>query len=241
MEIQEKKKTPIIQVILAALLVGALALGALVVAPVVVQAQEGTPEAPSGAPPAFEGMGKPGFGPGGHPGGAGGPEFDTYLAEALGITVEELQAARQKAQEAALQAAVDDGRLTAEQADMIKAREALMQYIDREALTAQALGVTVDDLQAAREAGKSIPALIEELGLDADEVQAAFQAAYEAAVAQAVQDGVITQAQADEFLSHEKGFEMFGRGMHGRGRPGPGMNEAPPAAPEGGTDTANGV
>ncbi len=241
MENQEKKKAPVLQAILASLVVGALALGALAAAPAVAQAQEATPEAPSAAPPRLEGMGRPDFGPGGHSGWEGGSEFDIYLAEALGISLDELQAARAKAQEAALQAAVDSGKLTAEQADMMQARQALMKYIDREALTAQALGITVEDLQAARQAGKSISTLIQELGLDAEQVQAAYETAYKAAVAQAVQSGIITQAQADQILSQEKGFDLFGRGRHGHNRPGPGMNEAPPAPQGGDTGTDNGI
>jgi len=54
-----------------------------------------------------------------------GIDYDALLADALGISTDELNAARQKAQEAALDQAVADGRLTQEQADLMKARQAL--------------------------------------------------------------------------------------------------------------------
>src|SRR5687767_12844048 len=42
---------------------------------------------------------------------------DTYLADALGITVAELETAREEARTAAIEQAVEDGLLTREQAD----------------------------------------------------------------------------------------------------------------------------
>ena len=44
-----------------------------------------------------------------------------------------------------------------------------------------------------------------ELGVDFAEVQAAMDVVYEAAIQQAVADGLITQAQADWLLSHRGG------------------------------------
>lgn len=213
-------KRPLIRLLLALLVVGVLISGAVAVVPQVVQAQDETPQPPEAGMPApgglrgFERMGKPGFGDSG--------KYDAYLAEALGITVEELQAARAKAEQTMLEQAVADGEITAEQAAMIKAREALRSYIDREALTAKALGISVEELQAAREEGKSMQALIEELGLDADTVREAMQTAYEEAVQQAVEDGVITQAQADQFLSGDRGMGGFGGGKPGFGGRGSG-------------------
>jgi hypothetical protein len=75
-------------------------------------------------------------------------EYQGYLAEALGITVEELQAAQLKAQDAMLAQAVEDGTLTQEQADLMQARRAFMQfYADQ---TEQSVE---DALNAAVEAG----------------------------------------------------------------------------------------
>ncbi|OGO34086.1 MAG: hypothetical protein A2Z16_02415 [Chloroflexi bacterium RBG_16_54_18] len=149
-------------------------------------------------------------------------DMKALLADELGISVEELHAARTEAAEAALQAAIDSGDITQEQADLMRARQALIGTIDRGALEAQALGMTVEELQAAREEGKFIPDLIEEQGLTQDEFQDAVQAAYEQLINQAVADGVITQAQADLLLSTEAlpghGMPPFGPGGEPGGR-----------------------
>lgn len=149
-----------------------------------------------------------------------GAEHDEFLADALGISVEELQAARAEAETAALAELVDAGYLTQEQADLMAARQALKGAIDREALMAKALGISVDELQAAREEGTTMAELLDQLGLTAAEVATAHQAAYEAAIQQAVEDGVLTQDQADQILSGSfsgHGFGGFpgGHGFHG--------------------------
>ena len=56
-----------------------------------------------------------------------GIDFDTYLAEALGISVEELQAAREQAFVDNINQAVADGTITQERADLILGRRALEQ------------------------------------------------------------------------------------------------------------------
>lgn len=154
---------------------------------------------------------------------------DELLAETLGLTVEELQAARDEAQAAALAEMVEAGYMTQEQADLILAVETFRRSIDHDALTAEALGISADELQAAREGGTTLADLLDDLGLTLEEVMAAKQAAYEAAVEQAVADGTLTQEQADQVLSGEgpglghglRGLDDgFGRGP-GRGR-GPG-------------------
>lgn len=149
-------------------------------------------------------------------------DYDALLASELGISVDELDAAREKAQDLALQAAVDSGKITQEQADLIKARQALMPYLDRQTLTAKVLGMSVDELQAALEDGSTIQELMAAQGMNAVDFQKAMLDAYQAAVEQAVQDGVITQAQADEFLNNGLlgHFGMPGKpGMEGH-RPG---------------------
>jgi hypothetical protein len=123
------------------------------------------------------------------------------LAEALGITVDELQAAREEANQAALAQAVEEGLITQEQADALVARRELQAYLNRDALLAEALGMTVDELQAAYDAGKTMTDLMAERDLDAATVRTRIEAAREAALAQAVEDGVITQEQADKIGS----------------------------------------
>jgi hypothetical protein len=135
---------------------------------------------------------------GGFPGEADAIDYDALLAEELGISVEELQAAREKASELALQAMIDDGKLTQEQADLMKARMALKDYIQEDALFEEVTGMTMEEFQAA------------------------MQSAYQVAVQKAVEAGVITQEQADQILSDEAGpgrgfFPGFGGGHGGRG------------------------
>jgi len=141
------------------------------------------------------------------------------LAEALGITVDELEDAQQQAYAASVADAVAAGQITQEQADQILARHALKSYIDRQAILAAALGMSVDDLEAALADDQSIVDLMVERGIDSATLQTNARAAYETAVRQAVADGVITQAQADEILAGD-GFNLFGRGGFGGHRGG---------------------
>ncbi len=156
-----------------------------------------------------------------------GEKMDTYLAEALGISVEELQAAREKASDAAMEAAVESGEITEEQANLMEARQALKGYINQETLTASALGITVEELQSARDQGKSIRDLMDELGITEEDFQAAMKTAYEAVVQQAVEDGVVTQEQADLILNKEMNPGFGGPG----GFPGMGNGEDQPGGP----------
>ena len=83
--------------------------------------------------------------------------------------------------------------------------------------------MTVEALTAALEGGQSLSDLMTAAGIDADTLQTNIQAAHEAAIARAVADGVITQAQADAVLAQDTNFGLFGggggggRGHHGRG------------------------
>lgn len=152
---------------------------------------------------------------------------NALLAKALGITTEELQAAREQANQAALEQAVAEGLITQEQADEMAARkqtaEALQSYLGRDVLLAKALGMTVEELQAAYDDGKSLSDLLSERGLDAVTVRENMQAAHETALAQAVEDGVITQEQADEMSDRMLMGGPGMRGFGGRGHaPGPG-------------------
>lgn len=161
---------------------------------------------------------------------------EALLADALGITVEALQEAQQQAHVAAIQQAVADGRLTQAQADLMLGHMQLRDAIDPEALLAGVLGITVEELQAARDEDKTLADLVDELGLDAATVRRDMTAAYQQAVQQAVDDGTITQDQADQILSRPGpglggfggprdgfgGFGGLGKGPGGRGGRGPG-------------------
>jgi hypothetical protein len=205
------------------LLVGAVVVLTLGLIGSIVLAQDATPEATTpaqeeAAPETDDGLSSRGLG---HWGGIGhgfgrhgnDETWLTYLAEALGITVDELNDAQDEAYAAWLADAVERGQLTQEQADQILAQRALKSYIDGNAILAEALGMTVDELEAAL-ADQSLTDLMVERGIDSATLQANAQAAYEAAVQQAVADGVITQAQADEILAGSN-FNLFGRGGFG--------------------------
>lgn len=93
-------------------------------------------------------------------------------------------------------------------------RELLPQIFDQDAMkavVADALGITVAELDAAKEAGTHLPDLAAELGVDMQTVHDAVQAYRETAVADAVASGLITQEQADQILSHPG---HFGPGGH---------------------------
>ena len=177
------------------------------------------------------------------------------LADALGITLDELEAAQQEVFDATLAQAVADGKLTQERADQIKERSGMARFgmigrsgrfagdsIDRNALLADALGITVAELEAAQETvreaahaqavedGKLSQEQAEQMTAMRDlmnyfqeqGVPEQMKAIIEDAVQAAVDDGVISQEQADAFLSHEgfgfgKGFDSGFPGMRGPG------------------------
>jgi hypothetical protein len=130
-----------------------------------------------------------------HRGGPMGGGFDdTYLAEALGITAAELQTAQQTANEAAIDQALAQGLITQAQADALKERSGMFgrggrgfhgflgaddSAIDMNALLAEALGVPTDELAAARTEAQDL------------------------ALAAAVEDGRITQEQADQMKARQ--------------------------------------
>lgn len=179
------------------------------------------------------------------------------LAEALGITEEELQTAITTARNAAIDQAVTDGRITQEQADELKSREGgpgIGKEGSKEALAA-ALGITVEELETAQQTVRA-QMIAEEVAAgnitqeEADLMTAReavhgyleerLQSAYEEAVAQAVADGAITQEQADLLLSQEAGRGFGGPGMHGGPRGGhmggEGVGPQGGERPEGGPD-----
>lgn len=200
---------------LAGVTVGAIGLTALTFAPQASLAQSTGSTTTTPALPAFGQAGQtgaptvPGVPMGSTTGdaamrgrdGRGGPVDDNQpqlLADALGITVDELTAAQTAAQEAALAQAVEQGLITQEQADAILANapddgrliggrflgHGAEGGIDGRQLLADALGITVDELEAAEET------------------------AFQAGLAQAVTDGTITQEQAD-LMTAQRAFREY--------------------------------
>ena len=139
----------------------------------------------------------------------GGADRGEGLADALGISVDELQAAQDLAFENGVADAVESGRLDEERAELMIAGRRLQRSIDQEAIMAEVLGVSAEDLKSAQADG-TMRELHESLELDRGTMHERMQAAQEAAVAAAVQDGVITAEQA-EALQGAKGQRGFGR------------------------------
>lgn len=161
--------------------------------------------------------------------GLGGADRDAELAQALGIPTDKLVEAQDKLHAEKLAAAVEAGRLTQAQADLMQAGRKLARSIDRDAIMAEALGVTAAELESAREDGTPMTDLLGDSGLTRAELNEKLQAAYDKAVAEAVAQGVITQAQADDLEEAGgmgcggfggiggHGHRGFGGAMMGRG------------------------
>ncbi len=103
------------------------------------------------------------------------------------------------------------------------------------AAMAEALGMSVDDLNAALASGKTMAQVALEKGFTLEQFWTLMQQAREKAIAQMVANGVITQEQANWMLSRMQSrggpgnFGCPGMGGWGRGR-GRWWN-APPATP----------
>lgn len=101
---------------------------------------------------------------------------------------------------------------------------------------ADALGMTPDELSTQLWGGKTLADLADEKGVALEDIQAAVQAAHETAfrdsIAQAVENGKITQENADWLLEGlDKGFlGKLGDRMFGFGRDG-GFGLRPETAP----------
>lgn len=148
------------------------------------------------------------FGPRRMDRGAGGygemtRQGQTLLAEALGITVEELEAAQDaakaKAHDAALADAVAQGDLTQAQADAIKELGGL--WGDRQ--FGRGMPGHVGSFGNGPGAGweEHDAYLAEALGITVEALDAAKQTAIENGLAQAVAEGTLTQEQADNALT----------------------------------------
>jgi len=207
-----------------------------------------TPTAPSqDKAPAAPGAAVPGNGKQQGRFGIGGNR-EALLAEALGISEADLQAAYMKAANAAIDQAVEKDLLTQTQADNLKQRLASAgadgrglpfagrgveflrgSDIDGEALLADALGITVDDLKAAYDKAEAsaLSQAVESGQLTQDQADLltarhAFgqylrsqQKSYADQVQAALDAGAITQAQADLLLKNEQNFGGRGFGMGG--------------------------
>lgn len=129
--------------------------------------------------------------------------FLAFLAEALGITLNALQQARESALETALTSALEEGSLT--EAQM---RDRLMRYrahavLDPTSLLSEALDSTMEELE-----DRSLSDWIRHRHLTWRALTARLTAAREDALAQAVADGVLLPDEAQR-LRHESTWTIL--------------------------------
>jgi polyhydroxyalkanoate synthesis regulator phasin len=178
--------------------------------------------------------------------------YQEALAEKLGVSVEELQAAQEGAREQVIDDAVASGRITEEQAERLRnaefgdirrgfaggVRHAIGNTFET---VAELLGLTTDEVREGLADGKSLNDLAAEQGVS--NLEAQLVAELTADIQAKVADGSITQDQADRMLEnlaervgnlveHEGGSHEGGkfRGRFGGPRGfGPGPSDEAPA------------
>ena len=177
-------------------------------------------------------------------------ELETALAEGtplfalvdeLGVEMTAVREAMANARKAAIDQALAEGVISEEQAEQFQYgrgpwRRGLAGPFNGEgpgrnlvdanvmhAAIAEALGISVEELEAARAEGTSLVELAAELGVDVETVRAAMEAVRIDAINQALADGVISEEQAEWLLSRP----VFGLGNGSFGGPGAGNGEGP--------------
>jgi polyhydroxyalkanoate synthesis regulator phasin len=175
--------------------------------------------------------------------------YEEKVAQKLGVTVEQLQAAQKSARDEMIDEAVAAGRITQAQADKLKnhqpgdfrgrggerIKNAIVNVFDT---AASILGLSSDDVKAGLKDGKSLNDIAAEKGVSNFEAQ--MVAKLTADIQAKVADGSITQQQADRLLEHLpdmvhrasdfKGGGKIGEGLRGRFGPGGGLHrQAPPS------------
>ncbi len=184
------------------------------------------------------------------------------VASAKGVSIDTIVSAVVADQTTKLAQSVTDGRLTQAQADTLLAnlKTTLPSQLQvkhvvglegrggkggfgglrgaNTAVVATALNMTEAELRTELQAGKTIAAIAQSKSIDLNVVSAALLADEKTRVAQAVTDGKLTQAQADEKLANAQArITEFLNGTQplrgpGRGGPRPGTTPgATPAAP----------
>ena len=152
---------------------------------------------------------------------------DLFIADALGVSLAELQSAEDASFDAKLAEKVADGDLTEAEAADKEAIHDFKESIDKDSILAQALGISVSELNAARAANTEFSDLLDDLGLTRGEVRDAEQAIMAELVQDAVEDGTLTAEQAEQLQNGRSGRGR-GRGRGGRGGNGNGNNPPPP-------------
>jgi polyhydroxyalkanoate synthesis regulator phasin len=150
-----------------------------------------------------------------------GEAFIQRLAGKLGLTTGELESAIEETQTEMIDEAVASGRLTEEQGARLKERivagdgvvgfgfmqrgahghHFLMRCLALDTIAEQ-LGMTTDALVDELQSGATLSEIITEHGSTVEDVVAALVAEAEEELAEAVANGRLTQAQADEILEN---------------------------------------
>ena len=165
--------------------------------------------------------------------------YQEALAEKLGVTVEELQAAQEAARTDMIDDALASGRITEEQAERLRnaepgeGRRGFSQRV-RHGIgnvvgsAAEILGLTTDEVRAGYSEGQSLNDMAAEQGVT--DLEAQLVSKLTADIAAKVADGSITQEQANRLLEnlaekvgnivdHEGGKDGGGRFGGHRGGP----------------------
>jgi hypothetical protein len=159
-----------------------------------------------------------------------GQYFLDHLAAALGIQRSQLDAASQTAADQTIDKAQQDGQITQAQADQLKQRVAqnpngalglgrgfglgggkvagLVRVSQQTYLqgVAQALNLSVGDLQTQLQSGQTVAQLAQQKNVSAAQVKAAVLAAVNARLDQAVQNGTVTSQQASDLRDYLNGL-----------------------------------
>ncbi len=177
----------------------------------------------------------------------------------LDVDADELRDALKAAQDAQLDAEVKAGRLTQEQADAIKQMRDRSGLVlggpgpghgpggpgfgfrgdhrggpgEVMGAAAKALGISEEQLFRKLRNGRSLQQIAKAEGKDYADVKAAIRSAVKTELDAAVDDGKLTQEQADEMLEHLTEHLDEGRFFGGRGPGGPGFRGGPPPGADG--------
>ncbi|HEU0022986.1 MAG TPA: hypothetical protein VFQ12_00045 [Thermoleophilaceae bacterium] len=152
-------------------------------------------------------------------------------AKRLGVSAEELESALAKAEDAQLDKAVEDGDLTKEQAEAIKERRRASGRVlgvpdgphgpgfrgpafglhfgfgfgghgDVMEDVAEALGISTSDLFSELRDGKSLAEVAKAHDKSLDDVKSAVRKTLDERIDKALEDGDLTEKQADEIREH---------------------------------------
>jgi len=188
-------------------------------------------------------------------------DYQTVLAQKLGVTPQQLQTAEKAARDQLIDDAVKAGKLTQAQADAIKSGQrpnfgnrgaggpgngiAIQGVRDAFAAAASTLNMKPEDLQAQLRSGKSLAEIAQSKGVDRAALRSGIMGAIQTDVNNALRDGKITSTQATSIIDRaSKGLDQLldrkmgqrGQGNNNRQGPNrPGNNNARPNGQQGPT------